>query len=84
MNSLASLIDDEPSTPQWKQHLSKLNPFKRRKVVAVEDVLPLLDALENIEAQGRPHNRACGCEECENWDQVSTAYTKFILKHPLP
>jgi hypothetical protein len=84
MNFLASLIDDEPPTPQWKQHLCKLNPFKRRKVVAIEDVVPLLDALENIEAQGRPHSRACGCGECENWDQVYTAYTKFILKHPLP
>jgi hypothetical protein len=80
--SLPSLIEDGSSvihtTPWWHRL------FKPRRVVPVEDVLPLLDALENTEAQGRPHTRACGCEECENWDQVCEAYTRFILKHPLP
>jgi hypothetical protein len=82
-----SLIEDGHTldlTPWWRRCLQKLLPFKRRKVVALEDVLPLLDALESVEAQGRPHSRVCGCELCETWDQVHYAYTKFIFKHPLP
>lgn len=83
----ASLIEDGYSidlTPWWRYYLQKLLPFKSRKVVALEDVLPLLDAMENIDAQGRPHSAACGCELCENWDQVCEAYARFIFKHPLP
>jgi len=53
--------------------------------VPMEDVLPLLDALDSIESQGRPHrggDTGCGCEECEAWDQAFYAYTRFVSKHP--
>jgi len=90
MKTPASMISDGYTidlTPWWKYYLRKLFPFKRRRVVLLEDVLPLLDALDSIESQGRPHtggDTGCGCELCENWDQVHRAYTKFIFKHPLP
>lgn len=73
-------------TPWWRYYAHKFNPFKRRrKMVPMEDVLPLLDALEAIESQGRPHrggDTGCGCEQCEEWDQAYYAYTHFISKHP--
>ncbi len=87
----ASMIEDGYSidlTPWWHYYAQKLNPFKRRRrMVPMEDVVPLIDALDSIESQGRPHmggDTGCGCELCENWDQVHYAFTKFTAKHPLP
>ena len=87
----ASMISDGYTidlTPWWRYYARKFNPFKRRrKMVPMEDVLPLIDALEDIEAHGRPHrggDTGCGCDLCEDWDQASNVRVKFICKHMIP
>lgn len=80
MKTPASLISDGYSidlTPWWKHLLLKVFPFKRRRVVALEDVLPLLDAMEFT-----LHSHNLDPEACV--DKLSDAYIKFIFKHPLP
>jgi hypothetical protein len=75
-----SLIEDGHTldiVPRWRRWLQKLLPFKRRKVVALEDVLPLLDAMEFTLFLHNTDPEMCV-------DKLSAAYTKFIFKHPLP
>lgn len=80
MKTPASMISDGYTidlTPWWRYYLRKLFPFKRRRVVALEDVLPLLDAMQFTLDSHNTDPEACV-------DKLSEAYTKFIFKHPLP
>jgi hypothetical protein len=70
--------------PKWVQEALAAPP---PPVVPLEDVKPLIYALENIDAQGRPHSggdTGCGCEQCENYDAVESALRNFTTKYPTP
>lgn len=74
----ASMIEDGYSidlTPWWRYYVQKFNPFKRRRrMVPMDDVKPMLDALEY-------YITTC---DYQTGKRASQEIIVFINKHPLP
>lgn len=50
--------------------------------VPISDVNPLLDACEDILAEGRCHSGYCGCPQCDAFTALNKALPAFYTKHP--
>jgi hypothetical protein len=76
----ASMIEDGYSidlTPWWRYYVQKFNPFKRRRrMVPMDDVVPLILALLEIELGD--------IFDLTMRKVASDARKEFLSKHPLP
>jgi hypothetical protein len=76
----ASMIEDGYSidlTPWWRYYVQKFNPFKRRRrMVPMDDVVPLILALLEIELGD--------IFDLTMRKVASDARKNFLAKHPLP